>query len=176
MKDGDEQQLQHFLYEVPNLVKATSPLANKAFLFATFGTSVGGLAYGMSAYDHYTPQNTNAMNLFVSMMCHLGIVIGPSALFALKMIRYSVYPSDISLPSSNSPQVRYGRFQSGFCNLMTHNLTLCALVPSLMFLGLNVLDSLNPVFVVPCILAQGIIVSCAYYNTQFLTAPLWVTR
>ena len=116
------------------------------------------------------------MNLFCSMMCHLGIVIGPSTLFALRMIKYSVYPSHISLPASNTPSVRYGKFQSSFCNIMTHNLTLCALVPSLMFLGLTVLDSLNPVFVVPCVLSQGIIVSCAYYNTQFLTAPLWITR
>ena len=91
----DARKIQHFLHTVEDYIKPNSPFVNKVFLFGTFGVSTGSLTYGLSCYDQYTPYNTNTMNVFVSLMCHLGIVVGPSALFALKFINYSVYPSQL---------------------------------------------------------------------------------
>lgn len=45
-----------------------------------------------------------------------------------------------------------------------------------MFLGLEMLDTLNMYFVAPCLISQAVCVTSMYYASRSLEAPLWLAR
>ena len=51
-----------------------------------------------------------------------------------------------------------------------------ALIPSLFFVGLSLLDSMRMTFIAPILVAQIISVSQSYYLSRQLVAPLWMAR
>lgn len=54
--------------------------------------SVSAATFFICAYDAYTPQSTNAYCLMTSALAHLGIIVGPAAIFALMSCNYRIVP------------------------------------------------------------------------------------
>ena len=77
---------------MPEFAPEKIPFVSKLVVFASLFFGISGLTYILSTCEQFTPVHTNAQNLFYSMLCHLGIVIGPATLFALKCTNYTVYP------------------------------------------------------------------------------------
>lgn len=55
--------------------------------------SLGSLVYFYGFNDFYTKQSTDACNIFLSAIFHMGIVIGPAALVGIKSLGFKLYPS-----------------------------------------------------------------------------------
>ena len=66
------------------------------FLYGSFGLSCSSLTYYVGYYDYFSPYSTNAFNIFISSLCHIGIVIGPAALYGMRMVKYTVYPQEMA--------------------------------------------------------------------------------
>ena len=158
LDDKDEVQaikdMELFINNLPYLVKEKSPLITKAIMATSLSASSLSLTYFIGSYDFLTPYSTNACNVFTSFMLHFGIVIGPSSLFALQAINYSVYPQRLNkaMPQNQSKLLNLGRAQSGLHSLVTSNLALSTLPGGLMFLSLSMIDHLSMFYSVPCVL------------------------
>ena len=85
-------EVQSFVAQLPELAPEKIPLVSRVLLLSCLFFGLSGVTYYLSAREYFSPGHTNAQNLFFSLMCHLGVVIGPAALFALKCTNYSVYP------------------------------------------------------------------------------------
>ena len=85
----------------------------------------------------------------------MGIVICSSSLFALRMINYTLYPKALqtAFPGDQAKLMGLGRSQSATLPVFTSPVALATLPGGLMFLGLELIDSLNMYFVAPCLIA-----------------------
>jgi len=152
-------------------------MASKAIvLFALlFGTI--GIIYILGFKEQFTPAYTNGVSLYFSFLSHLGIVIGPAALYGLRMNNYSVYPSMYAQAlQSRANLLNLGRMQHSLANRVT-SLPALALAPlTLMALGLQLCDSMNLLYAVPALLWLGVTVSAMAYRSRALLAPAWLAR
>jgi hypothetical protein len=72
---NEHEQLNNFINTLPFVMTKKSPFFSKAFVTSCLIFGVAGTLYSLSCYDLYTPQHTNAHYLYVSLLCHLGIVV-----------------------------------------------------------------------------------------------------
>jgi hypothetical protein len=86
------QELQNFIGQLPFIVKNSSPIMNKIFVAGSLIFGVGSTVACMGTFDYFTPFHTNSVNLFVSMLCHLGIVVGPASMYGILSIGHTLYP------------------------------------------------------------------------------------
>ena len=76
----------------PDLVKNNVPFISKTTVAASLLLGSSQLLYNLGTNYFYSPGLTNSINLFTSLLCHVGIVIGPSSIYAMRLLNYSVYP------------------------------------------------------------------------------------
>ena len=162
---------------LPHLIKDQTPGLSKVIVTAAFLFGAGALTCCLGCSDLYTPANTNAYSLFISLLCHLGVVVGPASLFALKATRFSVYPS-LYAPAltSRSNLLNLGTVQSGFAKGLT-SLPVLASVPLwLQASALTLCDSLNLYCAFPLIGWFCLLVAAMTYQARSMLAPLWLAR
>jgi hypothetical protein len=104
-------------------------------------------------------------------------VVGPAALFALKMTNYSVYPS-IYGPALMSRRnlLNLGMIQGWFAKAVVSLPALTILPLGLQVLSLNLSDSLNMYFSPPALFWLAFITSAMTYNARAMLIPLWLSR
>ena len=61
-------------------------------MMGSLGLGSGMTIYCMGTYDFFSPYHTNTVNVFISMLCHLGIVVGPASLFGILAVGHTIYP------------------------------------------------------------------------------------
>ena len=76
----------------PEFIKNTVPFISKSAVTATLLLGSSQLLYSLGMNYVYSPGFTNSINIFTSLLCHVGIVIGPASIYAMRMLNYSVYP------------------------------------------------------------------------------------
>lgn len=77
----ERRKIELFLDDLPSMVKNSVPAISKIMVLGSLGLGTGGFLYGSTAYEFYSPQHTNSFSLFISMLAHLSVVIGPAALY-----------------------------------------------------------------------------------------------
>lgn len=162
------QALELFINNLPDYVKGYSPLLSKMILIGSFGVGFPSMMFCILNYDCFTPFHTNSINVFMSMVSHLTIVIGPSAFFAHRFLNYSLIPSSLkpSLPASAGQST----------SLWTRYVSLALLSPSVLFIGLTLCDSLSVFFALPLIVGQSIAILQSFSMSKNLQSPIWQAR
>ena len=144
---------------------------------ALFLFGAGCVTYCLGGFDLYTPTNSNAYSVFISLLCHLGIVIGPASLFALKATNFSVYPS-LYAPAlmTRKNLLNLGAIQSRFAKTMTSLPVLAAIPLGLQAAALTLCDSLNLFYPIPLLIWFVLLAAAMTYQARALLAPLWLAR
>ena len=162
---------------MPNIINDSIPRVSKVVLVSALLFGVIGLVYSLSFFDVFTPRNSNAYCLFQSLICHLGIVVGPAALFALKMTNYSVYPS-IYGPALASRRnlLNLGTMQGWFAKGIVSLPAITILPLALTSLALSLSDSLNMYYTPPALFWLAFVTSAMHYQSRAMLVPLWLSR
>jgi hypothetical protein len=136
---------------------------------------IGSTLFGMSVYEYFSPKHTNSVNLFISMLCHLGLVTGPAALFGTLILGHTIYPKKFE--AQMTPAVQgFGKPQ-GFISKFLGKPAVVSFAPIMLMLGsMNFMDSLNLISVVPGAFWAGIATTSIYYKARELVTPLWMAR
>lgn len=93
MTDEKKEMRRHMEY-FPQFVRNNVPFISKSTVAASLLLGSGQLMYSLGTHYFYSPGLTNSINLFTSLLCHVGIVIGPASIYAMRLLNYSVYPRD----------------------------------------------------------------------------------
>jgi hypothetical protein len=70
----------------------SAPLTSRVLLILCLLFGVSSSVIVISVYEYFTPTYSNQFGLLVSLLCHLGIVIGPGALYGLRLANFTLYP------------------------------------------------------------------------------------
>jgi hypothetical protein len=162
---------------LPNIINDQIPRVSKVVLLSGLLFGIVGLVYSLSCFEVFTPGNSNAYCLFQSLICHLGIVVGPAALFALKMTNYSVYPS-IYAPALASRRnlLNLSKIQGWFAKGVVSLPAITAIPIGLIALVLNLSDELNMYYAPPALFWLAFITSAMHYQSRAMLVPLWLSR
>ena len=169
-QDNEYQELakiETYIRELPQMVNDSSPNVSKIIVYSSLVGSMLATAFFMSTSETFSPMNTNSVNVFVNLVCHLGIVIGPASLFALKALNYSVVPKHFA---SKIPQVQ--GIRSSFLSLNFQ----AAVIPILMMGSVTLIDSLNLIYTGPQLFWLGLCTTSMSYAQKNLSVPLWMSR
>jgi hypothetical protein len=75
------------------MLTKSQPRFSKYLVISILLFGVGNIFYKFNKYDYFSKENTDAHYLYVSMLTHLGIVIGPATVFGINNSNFTVYPS-----------------------------------------------------------------------------------
>lgn len=156
-------------------MKKSSPLLNKLFILSCLLFGVGSTVYAMGSYDYFSPWHTNSMNLFISLLCHMGVVMGPAAVYGMQSIGYSIYPKRFDKIMANNV-MGFGRSQGALSRVLQHMGVLSVVPITLMYVSMQLMDELNMLSLAPGVIWTGIATTAIYYKSRELKAPLWITR
>ena len=131
MTDEKKEMRRHMEY-FPDFVKDTVPLISKGAVTASLLLGSGQLMYSLGTNYFYSPGLTNSINLFTSLLCHVGIVIGPASIYGMRLLNYSVYPRNYR-PLMEEMKI----IQSNFSSVSTKPWMITWVPVALMFTAMN---------------------------------------
>lgn len=129
----------------------------------------------MGYFDYFTPYHTNSVNVFVSMLCHLGVVVGPAAMFGILATGHTIYPKKFSeLMAMNV--MGFGKSQSAIASSLGKLGSIAVVPTGLMFASMTLMDQLNMLSLAPGVFWTGLSTTLIYYKSRELVTPLWFAR
>jgi len=161
-RDVDVKEFQSLMNQMEHLRNDNPPIAPRV-LTALLLLSGGGTAlYQMVSNDVFTPGYANSFSMFWTTLCHVGIVIGPAALFGLRAVNFRLYPQKYAYLVEQ--HVQSNVFARAFTS--THFNTF--LVPMMCFITLTQVDQLHEFMVVPATLWLLLAYSSVFVHQKLL--------
>lgn len=147
----------------------SGPMKPKLLVAALLVAGMGTTLYMFCNNDVHTPGYTNSLSLIFTILCNVGIVMGPAALFGLHSLNFRLYPKKFSyLFTQKSNALTYRVFASKSVNYLA--------VPLLCLGTLTLADSVDRCLVLPAIFWFALTMSSLFMHQQLLMVPLWLTK